>query len=151
MLLSLRSLLSVIATVLHQFVHNFLNIFLLQFLLSLSLLSKCSQSSISSDDWCLLHIFLADHHKDQWPANLKVRKNIDPVGSCCTLVTEKLLALDLLDGQMASLLLGSILLDTINLDPRAGRATDKDRNIVKQLQDKFPLALDELYRSVSTG
>ena len=66
-------------------------------------------------------------------------------------MTEKLLALDLLDGQMVSLLLGSILLDTINLDPRAGRATDKDRNIVKQLQDKFPLALDELYRSVSTG
>lgn len=33
MLLSLRSLLSVIATVLHQFVHNFLNIFLLQFYL----------------------------------------------------------------------------------------------------------------------
>ena len=99
----------------------------------------------------MLHIFLADHHKDQWPAYLKVRKNIEPVGSCCTLVTEKLLALDLLDGQMVSLLLGSILLDTINLDPRAGRATDKDRNIVKQLQDKFPLALDELYRSVSTG
>ncbi|XP_022784092.1 exopolyphosphatase PRUNE1-like [Stylophora pistillata] len=94
---------------------------------------------------------ILDHHKDQWPANLKVRKNIEPVGSCCTLVAEKLLALDLIDGQMSGLLLGTILLDTVNLDPRAGRATDRDRDIVKQLQEKFPLAINELYRSVSTA
>ena len=66
-------------------------------------------------------------------------------------MAEKLLALDLIDGQMSGLLLGTILLDTVNLDPRAGRATDRDRDIVKQLQEKFPLALNELYRSVSTG
>lgn len=82
---------------------------------------------------------------------MKVRKNIEPVGSCCTLVAEKLLALDLIDGQMSALLLATILLDTVNLDPRAGRATDRDKDIVKQLQEKFPLALDELYRSVSRG
>ena len=93
----------------------------------------------------------SDHHKDQWPANLKVNKKIELVGSCSTLVAEKLLTLDALDSQMSSLLLGTILLDTVNLDPRAGRVTDKDKEIVKQLQEKYPLALDELYRSVSKG
>lgn len=92
-----------------------------------------------------------DHHKDQWPADLKVSKKIELVGSCCTLVAEKLLTMDVLDSQITGLLLGTILLDTINLDPRAARSTDKDKEVVRQLQDKYPVALDELYRSVSTA
>jgi len=94
---------------------------------------------------------LSDHHKDQWRADLKVSKQIELVGSCCTLVAEKLLTMDVLDSQITSLLLGTILLDTVNLDPRAGRSTDKDKEVVHQLYDKYPVALDELYRSVSTG
>jgi len=66
-------------------------------------------------------------------------------------VAEKLLTMDVLDSQITGLLLGTILLDTINLDPRAARSTDKDKEVVRQLQDKYPVALDELYRSVSTG
>ena len=58
---------------------------------------------------------------------------------------------DVLDSQITSLLLATILLDTVNLDPRAGRSTEKDIDVVQQLQDKCPVALDELYRSVSTG
>lgn len=73
------------------------------------------------------------------------------MGSCSTLVAEKLLTTDVLDSQITGLLLGTILLDTVNLDPRAGRMTDKDKEVVQQLQDKYPVALDELYRSVSTG
>lgn len=92
-----------------------------------------------------------DHHKDMWPANLKVIKAIEPVGSCSTLVAEKLLSLDVLDSQISSLLIGTILLDTINLDPRAGRTTDKDKEIVKRLQDRYPVATDELYRVLSEG
>ena len=97
------------------------------------------------------HFFLSDHHKDQWPADVKVSKQIEPVGSCCTLVAEKLLMVDVLDSQITSLLLATILLDTVNLHPRAGRSTEKDIDVVQQLQDKYPVALDELYRSVSTG
>ena len=92
-----------------------------------------------------------DHHKDLWPANLKVDKTIELVGSCSTLVAEKLLPLGVLDSQMTSLLLGTILLDTINLDPRAGRTTDKDKEIVKRLQEMYPMAPDELYRALSIG
>ena len=92
-----------------------------------------------------------DHHKDLWPANLKVDKTIELVGSCSTLVAEKLLPLGVLDSQMTSLLLGTILLDTINLDPRAGRTTDKDKAIVKRLQEMYPMAPDELYRALSEG
>jgi len=91
---------------------------------------------------------ILDHHQDLWPANLKVNKTIELVGSCSTLVAEKLLTLDILDNQMASILLGTILLDTVNLDPRAGRTTDKDKEVVSRLQDKYPVALDELYRAL---
>lgn len=96
-----------------------------------------------------INISFRDHHKDMWPSNLKVKKTIELVGSCSTLVTEKLLPLEILDSQMAYLLLGTILLDTINLDPRAGRSTHKDIEIVKQLQDKYPVDLDELYTALS--
>ena len=66
-------------------------------------------------------------------------------------MAEKMLTMDVMDSQIASLLLGTILLDTVNLDPRAGRVTDKDKEIVQRLHNKYPVALDELYRSVSTG
>lgn len=98
-----------------------------------------------------INISFQDHHKDMWPSNLKVKKAIELVGSCSTLVAEKLLPLEILDSQMAHLLLGTILLDTINLDPRAGRSTHKDIEIVKQLQDKYPVDLDELYTALSQG
>ena len=83
--------------------------------------------------------------------NLKVDKTIELVGSCSTLVAEKLLSLGVLDSQMSSLLLGTILLDTINLDPNAGRTTDKDKEIVKRLQQTYSVAPDELYKALSEG
>ena len=98
-----------------------------------------------------MYFFLSDHHNDQWPADLKVCKKIELVGSCCTLVAEKLLTTDALDNQITSLLLGTILLDTVNFNPRAARFLDKDREVVQQLQDKYPVDPDELYRSVSAG
>ncbi|XP_073239283.1 exopolyphosphatase PRUNE1-like [Porites lutea] len=94
-------------------------------------------------------IEILDHHRDMWPAELKVNKTIELVGSCCTLVAEKLLAVDILDNMMCSLLLGTILLDTINLDPRAGKTTDKDEQIVSRLMEQHPVAVDELYVGLS--
>jgi exopolyphosphatase len=59
------------------------------------------------------------------------RRIVEPVGSSCTLVAEQILHRKpkILDRQLATLLLAAVLLDTANLDPKAGRATGKDRDI----------------------
>ncbi|XP_048581700.1 exopolyphosphatase PRUNE1 isoform X2 [Nematostella vectensis] len=90
-----------------------------------------------------------DHHKDELAPHVK--KTIEPVGSCSTLIAEKILSNkpDLLDNQVTGLLLSAILLDSVNLDPRAGRMTPKDQHIVQALQDKVKFNLEELYHSVN--
>jgi exopolyphosphatase len=64
------------------------------------------------------------------PGTLR-RRILEPVGSSCTLVAEQILHRkpEILDRQLATLLLAALLLDTANLDPEAGRCTDKDREI----------------------
>jgi len=76
-----------------------------------------------------------DHHKDEGGfADARVRV-IEPVGSACTLVGEALLgdAGAALEPGLAKLLAGTILLDTVNLDPAAQRATPKDGAVVARL------------------
>jgi exopolyphosphatase len=76
-----------------------------------------------------------DHHKDEGGfADARVRV-IEPVGSACTLVAAALLgdAGALVEPGLAKLLAGTILLDTVNLDPAAQRATPKDGAIVTRL------------------
>ncbi|KAK3718987.1 hypothetical protein QZH41_013155 [Actinostola sp. cb2023] len=98
---------------------------------------------------------IIDHHKDEIPSSPNYSKTIELVGSCSTLVAEKVLRIapDVLDAQATSLLLAAILLDTINLDPRAGRMTEKDVAIVDQLKKclKSDITSDELYLAVSRG
>ena len=64
------------------------------------------------------------------------------VGSCCTLVTETILkdSPDFLtsDSALVPLLLGTILLDTVNLAEQAGRTTPKDMEIVQRLHALRP-------------
>ncbi|CAN0258738.1 unnamed protein product [Scytosiphon promiscuus] len=57
------------------------------------------------------------------------------VGSCCTMVAERMLdqAPGLLSSDVARLLLGVILVDTINLDADAKRATERDVAAAEQL------------------
>jgi exopolyphosphatase len=62
------------------------------------------------------------------------------VASTCTLVVEELLRIRTggathldLPPQVSVLLLGTILLDSINLDPRAGKVTDRDTAAVREL------------------
>lgn len=78
---------------------------------------------------------VVDHHQDEglFP-ELKAR-NIEPVGSACTLVAEKILEDGMSDipSDVAVLLAGTILLDTVNLDPAAGRVTPKDEAMVSAL------------------
>jgi len=76
---------------------------------------------------------IIDHHKDEqlYP---KATRIIEPVGSAATLVAEALLKNpELLEEGSAVLLLGTILLDTVNLDPDAQRATEKDQKVVDAL------------------
>lgn len=89
------------------------------------------------------------------PSSPNYSKTIEPVGSCSTLIAEKILQIapEILDEQVTSLLLAAILLDTVNLDPRAGRKTDKDVQVVEQLKKylKTDFTCEELYLSVSKG
>jgi len=67
-------------------------------------------------------IEIVDHHKDESRCkNAKNdKRNIEMVGSCATLVAEKLLkgAPSLVTKIEARVLLAPILLDTVNLDPK---------------------------------
>ncbi|XP_075763216.1 exopolyphosphatase PRUNE1 [Pelodiscus sinensis] len=62
------------------------------------------------------------------------------VGSCATLVTERILRgpPELLDRQTAALLHGTILLDCVNMTPEAGKVTPKDAQYVALLESRFP-------------
>ncbi|XP_062367270.1 exopolyphosphatase PRUNE1 isoform X2 [Cinclus cinclus] len=65
---------------------------------------------------------------------------VEQVGSCATLVTERILQgpPGVLDGTTAALLHGTILLDCINLSPAAGKATPRDVACVSLLEERFP-------------
>jgi len=77
-----------------------------------------------------------DHHKDEGGFADAAVRIIEPVGSAATLVAEALLRQDAaaIEPPLAELLLGTILLDTVNLDAEAKRATDKDGEIAARLQ-----------------
>ena len=76
-----------------------------------------------------------DHHKDEGGFADAAVRIIAPVGSAATLVAEQLLREDAtaMEPGLAELLLGAILLDTVNLDPAAKRATDRDAETTAQL------------------
>ncbi|NXR08880.1 PRUN1 Exopolyphosphatase, partial [Semnornis frantzii] len=65
---------------------------------------------------------------------------VAPVGSCSTLVTERIAQgpPGVLDRLTAALLHGTILLDCINLSPAAGKVTPRDVACVDLLEAKFP-------------
>ena len=105
------------------------------------------------DQWELIPstVEIIDHHKDDTGDLYKrdVTKKIEPVGSCATLV-----AMDFLDQHplvlernhdLVKLLLGVILVDTVNLEPSAGRTTDMDLDVVKQLRKIIGIDQDRLY------
>lgn len=71
---------------------------------------------------------IIDHHEDAGLHPSAAPREIEPVGSAATLVAEMILRDEpaLVDAGTAALLLGTILLDTVNLDPGAKRVTAKD-------------------------
>ncbi|MBI9103508.1 MAG: DHH family phosphoesterase [Spirochaetales bacterium] len=71
---------------------------------------------------------IIDHHADEktYPSSADV--DIRPVGSASTIIAESFLKnqSNSITTPLCTLLLGTILLDTVNLDPAAGRVTDDD-------------------------
>jgi exopolyphosphatase len=93
---------------------------------------------------------ILDHHEPRGGRLSVKREIIAPVGSACTLVTEQILSrrLDLLDRPLAVLLLGPVLLDTVNLDRAAGRATDRDTRAAARLREIAGAAAEGLYEEL---
>ncbi|GFW49513.1 exopolyphosphatase PRUNE1 [Trichonephila clavipes] len=84
---------------------------------------------------------IIDHHEIDNPDKIKkLNSKIEPVGSCCTLVTDEILNSNpaIIDPQIAMLLYGTIVLDTICLNETAQRVTEKDRKIVEKLETYLP-------------
>ncbi|XP_031823350.1 LOW QUALITY PROTEIN: exopolyphosphatase PRUNE1 [Sarcophilus harrisii] len=81
-----------------------------------------------------------DHRplEQQYPPPCNVTAEL--VGSCATLVTERILQgkPEILDWQTAALLHGTIILDCVNMAPEAGKVTPKDSKYVAQLEAQFP-------------
>ncbi|KAM9294088.1 exopolyphosphatase PRUNE1 [Gastrophryne carolinensis] len=81
-----------------------------------------------------------DHHVLERKPSLNCQVTTEMVGSCTTLITEKITreAPHILDPQLASLLRGTIVLDCVNMAPAAGKVTPKDTKYVTLLESKFP-------------
>lgn len=77
---------------------------------------------------------ILDHHQDEGQ-HAQAKRTVAPVGSTATLVAERFLqqAPGLLEKPLATLLLGTILLDTVNLDPAAKRVTPRDEQAAGRL------------------
>lgn len=78
---------------------------------------------------------VVDHHADEGLFTDCAIRTIEPTGSAATLVARTILAAgdEPLEKTVALLLLGTILLDTVNLDPEAGRVTPEDQQVAEKL------------------
>ncbi|XP_002194147.5 exopolyphosphatase PRUNE1 [Taeniopygia guttata] len=83
---------------------------------------------------------VVDHRPLERDRGAPCRVTVEPVGSCATLVTERILQgpPGVLDATTAALLHGTILLDCINLSPAAGKVTPRDVACVSLLEERFP-------------
>ncbi|XP_050034243.2 uncharacterized protein [Dermacentor andersoni] len=90
---------------------------------------------------------IIDHHRLE--TSHRCDKTVEMVGSCCTLVAEKVLHSkpELLSPQVALLLYGTILLDTVCLSESARKTTAKDLEMVSKLQVLLPeLSKEEVFK-----
>ncbi|XP_030640055.1 exopolyphosphatase PRUNE1 [Chanos chanos] len=81
-----------------------------------------------------------DHRPLERRASPSCAVTVELVGSCATLVTERIAqrAPELLDQQVAQLLHGTIILDCVNMAPEAGKVTPKDSQYAVFLETRFP-------------
>eukprot|EP00066_Takifugu_rubripes_P014227 XP_011603493.1 PREDICTED: protein prune homolog isoform X1 [Takifugu rubripes] len=81
-----------------------------------------------------------DHHLLEREPSSTCSVTVETVGSCATLVTERILqeAPDVLDQQAAQLLYAAVVLDCVNMAPSAGKVTPKDSEFAAALESRFP-------------
>ncbi len=93
---------------------------------------------------------IIDHHEDEGLYPWAAKRIIEPVGSTSTLVAREVLkqAAGLPGRDIVLLLAGAILLDTVNLAPRARRGTAEDKRILDLLLKKHPLDRDEYFSAI---
>ncbi len=93
---------------------------------------------------------ILDHHQDQGLYPHARTRVIEPLGSCATLVGELLIkeSPELIETGLSILLGSAILLDTINLDPTAGRVTPRDRAAARRLFKGFAPDLNPYFKKL---
>ena len=81
------------------------------------------------------------------------QRDIEVIGSCCTLVANQINRNSTHKGTVfgdlgvAKLLLGTILLDTVNLDPKYQKATPKDiGKSLSNLKDSVKISLNLVFK-----
>ncbi|XP_060112394.1 exopolyphosphatase PRUNE1 [Heteronotia binoei] len=81
-----------------------------------------------------------DHRPLERERGPPCRVTSELVGSCATLVTEKIFQgpVEFLDQTVAALLHGTIVLDCVNMAAEAGKVTPKDVHFASLLESKFP-------------
>ncbi|KAM6968118.1 exopolyphosphatase PRUNE1 [Aplochiton taeniatus] len=81
-----------------------------------------------------------DHHLLEKARCAACPVTVETVGSCATLVTERIVqrAPEVLDQQLALLLYGTIVLDCVNMSLEAGKVTPKDSQYTALLEARFP-------------
>jgi manganese-dependent inorganic pyrophosphatase len=89
-------------------------------------------------------IEILDHHRlNALPTTTPIRLQIDPVGSCSTLVAERILEYAIeLPPSIAGILLCGILSDTLGF--RSPTTTMRDRSVTKTLARRAGVKVDEL-------
>ncbi|HCY87158.1 MAG TPA: pyrophosphatase [Desulfobacteraceae bacterium] len=94
---------------------------------------------------------ILDHHRDEGLYPDANPRRILPVGSCATLAAQEAQTLypELLsDRAAARLLLGTILLDTVNLNPDAGRTTAQDIAMARKLETAAGIDPSAYYQAI---
>ena len=96
---------------------------------------------------------IIDHHQPVPAAPDDGCFIVESVGSCATLVAERLLAKESYEmpRSVATLLLGAVLLDTVGLDREAGRLTRKDEVMAERLGRLSDLRSTDLYKTLSAA
>jgi len=97
---------------------------------------------------------IIDHHQLEHPPSDKITMVVEPVGSCCTLVSSLILKQvpDFLKADSATLLMGTIVLDVANFSISAKRATAKDSLVFEQLSAIVPnVSSDDIYQELQTA
>ena len=92
---------------------------------------------------------IVDHHNDEGKFPQANPRIIQTIGSTTSIIARLFLDADLaVSEELAILLGGTILLDTVNLDDSAGRVTDADKEMAAMLLPLCPLPQEDFFARV---